>query len=121
MMRAHFHVNILLCHEGESWAAQCMEYDIAAQGTSIDEALERWETVFFAYVAEDLAAGREALRDMPQAPKEYFERMRDAKPLSGSRPIHTPENLSQRIPEGVSIPPAFTIAPQGSDLWVCQT
>jgi len=34
MTQANFVVSVLIRHEGSGWAAQCHEYDIAAQGAA---------------------------------------------------------------------------------------
>ena len=42
-------LHILLFEEGDTWAAQCLEHDIAAQGNTMEEAAE---CLAFTIVAE---------------------------------------------------------------------
>ena len=67
-------VSVLLLKEQETWVAQCLEHDVAAQGDSIDEALDNFGAVFTGHVMLDVREGREPLTDIPQAPKVYWDR-----------------------------------------------
>lgn len=51
-------LSVVLMWDEDRWVAQCLEYDIAAQGHSIDEARESFERIFFGQIKLDLARGR---------------------------------------------------------------
>lgn len=52
-------VNILLIEDGDLFVAQCLEYDIAAQGRSKEEVLKRFRAAFKAEMAEAKERGVE--------------------------------------------------------------
>jgi hypothetical protein len=64
------HVRVLL--EVGSYVAQCLEYDIAAQGKSPVEALDNWRLTAMGQVALDKRAGKEPLVALPCAPIFYW-------------------------------------------------
>jgi hypothetical protein len=76
-------IRVLLLKEGtdSSWVAQGLDYDMAAQGESIGEALENFQAVFQGQVALDLQKGREPLTGKKQAPSWYWRALEEAKPL----------------------------------------
>ncbi len=83
--------------EGTAWVAQCLEHDIAAQGDTIDEALDAFEAVLTGQIIADHEAGREPLSGIAPAPDYYFEHFRRAHPLAEATPF--------RISDGV--PPSW--------------
>ncbi|MGB8682321.1 MAG: hypothetical protein WCD12_05510 [Candidatus Binatus sp.] len=66
-------------HKG--WIAQCLEVDIAAQGSSMKEAMRNFQEVFATQVAFDLSKGREPLAGKKQAPPWYWQALEEAEPL----------------------------------------
>jgi hypothetical protein len=76
-------IRVLLLKEGtdSSWVAQGLDYDIAAQGESIGEALGNFQAVFQGQVALDLQKGREPLAGKKAAPPWYWQALEQAKPL----------------------------------------
>ena len=94
MANNKFDVTILIQHEGCGWAAQCLEYDIAAQGDSIRQATENFEHTFVGQVILDLRQGKQPLEGFGIAPKDYWERYRTADRLAGDyEPFYIPEEL----------------------------
>ncbi len=90
-------VNILLLKE-EIWSAQCLEHDIAAQGKTIDEALEELSILI---AAELSVADESSLKHVPPAPEPYWRAFRDALEVTAPRafpvvPLH-------------EVPPAFML------------
>jgi hypothetical protein len=87
-------LTILLLHEGLLTVARCLEYDIAAQGNSIEEAIDAFADVLAAQIMLDVRAGREPLSQIGPAPEEYFEKYRRAKRLE-SEPLRLPDGVPQ--------------------------
>jgi hypothetical protein len=64
---------LLLLKEGNSWAAQCLEVDIASQGDSIKQTINNFCEVVAAQVASDIAKSREPLSGRKEAPHWYWQ------------------------------------------------
>lgn len=54
---------------GSTWVVQCLEYDIAAQGPSLSEALGRLKTT----IAAEMAERGGSLDAIPPAPQRFFD------------------------------------------------
>ena len=76
MRTMHEKLHIILFEEGDTWAAQCLEHDIAAQGKTMEEAAE---CLAFTIVAElemrdgdlsEIQPPPEELRELYQAGSE---------------------------------------------------
>jgi hypothetical protein len=85
-------LRVLLLNEKGGWVAQCLEHDIAAQGTSIKDAISSFVDVFGGQITLDLKANREPLSGKKEAPSWYWRAFREAEQLA--RPIRLP--LSER-------------------------
>ena len=70
------------------WAAQCLEYDIAAQGKTIDEAKESFKRTFVGQIMVDVHFGHQPLQGIEKAPEEYWEQFRTAKRLIDREPFY---------------------------------
>jgi len=66
---------------GQGWVAQGLEFDLAAQGDSIGEAVQNFQEVFEAQVALDKHKGQEPLAGKKEAPSWYWRALEEAKPL----------------------------------------
>lgn len=53
------------------WVAQCLQYDIAASATKIEDALFEFERMFVGQIAADIDSGLEPLENVPPAPQEF--------------------------------------------------
>jgi hypothetical protein len=95
-----FYVSIVILHDGEAWVAQCLEYDVTAQGTSMKKAMKAFEKTFIGQIILDIKADKEPLQGIPQAPAEYWDKFEEGERLADRKPF--------RVPEGV--PPGFIIA-----------
>lgn len=71
-------IRVILFQEEGEWVAQCLEYDIAAQGSTIDEAQNGWSHTFKGYIALSEENGVEALHGVPEAPNFYKEKFEQA-------------------------------------------
>lgn len=82
-----FNVSVLLLREGENWVAQCLQYDIAAQGKSIPEVKNAFARTFCGQIMVDLHHGVDPLASFREAPAEYWERFKHAERLADRQPL----------------------------------
>jgi Fe-S-cluster formation regulator IscX/YfhJ len=102
--RIDLNLNLILMREGDSWVAQCLEHDLAAQGKTINETLKRWLCTACAHLDEDNKRGNEPFSGLDAAPAYYWTLWNDSRRYG--------EQLVVRIPEpdvDVDIPPAYMI------------
>ena len=78
--KATFNVSALLIQEGNLWSIQCLEYDIAAQGKTADEARDRFEKTFLGQIELDIKENREPFTGVERAPREFWDMFSKAKP-----------------------------------------
>ena len=69
-----FKLSVLLVREGDLWVAQCLQYDIAAQGKTITEAKHAFCRTVSGQVCVDLRHHVEPLSGFLPAPRVYWER-----------------------------------------------
>ena len=101
-----FNLSVLIFQEDKTWIAQCLEWDVAAQGKTIDDALGSFERTFVGQIILDVEAGRNPLEGTSQAPREYWKMFDIAKKLEERKPFYFPEE----------IPAAYIIAAAAQDL-----
>ena len=92
-------MRVLLLKENATWVAQCLEYDIAAQGPTIALAKEAFVYAFASQIAVALHHKEDPLATFGSAPKHYWDLFSKAERLAD--PI--------RISDPIEIPPAFMI------------
>ncbi len=91
-------ISALLFIEQGSWVGQILEYDIAAQGSKLDEVQYELMRTLMAHIALDVEAGREPLENLPPAPQHYWDMFKDGKRLvADAKPRF-------RLPKPISIP-----------------
>ena len=100
------HVSVLIMREGDHWVAQCLEYDIAAQATSLDALKHAFARTFAGQIAVDLHHKRLPLQGIPQAPRRYFDLFEGAHRLAERHLLPLPENM----------PPTYMLRPVAEDL-----
>jgi hypothetical protein len=106
----NFAISVLIRCEGQGkWAAQCLEYDIAAQGDSIKQATEKLEQTFIGQICVDLYTGKDPLEGISPAPRTYWNEFEQAQRLQDHR---RPFYLGNRIP------PAYMIQAGADDMRV---
>jgi hypothetical protein len=88
--QGNFAISVVLRHERDGWAAQCLEYDIAAQGHSLAEANSALERAFVGQIVIDLVNGKVPLEDVPPAPEEYWQDFKTAERMEGRKPFYIP-------------------------------
>lgn len=102
-----FKLSILLLRENDRWIAQCLEYDIAAQGRTLAEVKETFAKTFTGQVLVDLQHNIQPLGTFGQAPREYWEKFKLAERLADRQPLLIPQE---------ALPPAYMIHAMADDL-----
>jgi hypothetical protein len=92
-------VRVLFLHEGDSYVAQCLEYDIAAQGKTLPEVKLAFERTLVGQMMLDMKQGRKPLEGIGEAPRVYFEKFERAVKIEDEETFRLPQN----------VPPAFVI------------
>lgn len=69
-----------LIQEGDLWSIQCLDFDIAAQGRTIDEAKDRFEKTFLGQIELDIKEKREPFSGVEKAPQEFWEMFEKTEP-----------------------------------------
>ena len=72
-------VRVVVFQEDERVCAQCLEYDIAAQGQTLDDCLYQLGRLIVGHIAISTEKGFEPFRGLKRAPQrfwEWFERSR---------------------------------------------
>ena len=106
MTQATFVVSVLLLHEQDNWVAQCLEYDVAAQGRTIAEAKAAFERTFVGQILVDVKNNSRPLEGIGQAPGVYWNKFSQGERLTDRKPFYLPDG----------IPPTYMIAAVASDL-----
>ncbi|SRR6266446_330076 len=101
-----FILRVLFVKTGEVWAAQCIDYDIAAQGNSVREAKRAFEKAIIGQILFDIRRERPPLSDFKPAPAAYRAKFDEAERLADTAPL--------KLPEGT--PPAFMVNHISKDL-----
>ena len=101
-----FLVSVLILREGDSWVAQGLEYDIAAQGKSIVAAKTAFERTFVGQIVVDISHNKQPLEGVSQARVVIGISLTKAERLTDRKPFYLPEG----------IPPSFMIAAGAEDL-----
>lgn len=71
-------VHVAIIKENEAFAAQCLEHDICAQGSTREQALHRFSMTLMGQIAlEKREAKAPALKDFPPAPLFYWRSCKD--------------------------------------------
>jgi hypothetical protein len=71
-------VHVRILHEGRSYIAQCLEYDITGHGDDAGQALENLRHTINGQIAVDTAHGEKPLGKLPSAPFPYWLRIEKA-------------------------------------------
>ncbi len=102
-------LDILFIKDGDRWVAQCLQYDIAAQGDTIPEAKNAFEYAFATEMAY-LVETERSLDDLDSAPVHLWNIYRNQssalEPIP-AQPVRFPANvaafLKNLIPEQTSL------------------
>ena len=85
-----FEVQVLILRENESWIAQGLDYDITGHGKTLDDVLENFERTFVGQILLDMHHGQTPLGNIKKAPKFYWEKFSEAKPLAEKKQFAAP-------------------------------
>lgn len=77
-----YSIRAVVFRDGDLWVAQCLEYDLATQGRTMEQLRERLEMLLLAQMAVGRKVGRKPFAGMPKAPQEFWERWENAIPLA---------------------------------------
>ncbi len=80
-------LRVLLLKDGEFWVAQCLEFDLAAQGSTIAEAQQSFVRTFVMQALVDSQAGKQPFADFKPAPAWYAMRYDEAQEQEFARPL----------------------------------
>ena len=83
-------LKIILFQGKESWVAQCLDYDVAAQGRTVVDALEEFERVFVYQLILYLDVGKDPLEELQKAPEYYWRVFQSAEKLMSRPPTRRP-------------------------------
>lgn len=75
-------IRLLLFQELGEWVAQCLEYDIVAQGSTIDEVQNSWTHMFLGHIALSEENKVELMHGVPISPKIYWGKFEEAEKIS---------------------------------------
>lgn len=109
MAEQTFILRVLFVKTGEVWAAQCIDYDIAAQGDSVREAKRAFEKAIIGQILFDVKRGLQPLSQFKPAPEGYRRKFEEAEQLADNAPLKLPQSIS-------GIPPAFMVNHISKDL-----
>jgi hypothetical protein len=102
----NFAVSVLIAREDDAWVAQCLEFDIAAQGSSVALAKENFEKTFVGQIVADISVGKDPLEGIAQAPRFYWSKFDQGERLADRKPFYL----------GESVPPAYMIQAAATEL-----
>ena len=98
MAPTNFALSVVLLQENDSWVAQALEYDITAQGKTIQKATDALERTVVGQLLVDITHGSQPFEGIEQAPKIYWEHFEKAKRLEDSgKPLRVPISSSTRV------------------------
>lgn len=90
-------ISVLLLQEENYWVAQCLEYDIAAQGKSISEAKKSFEKTIIGQIVLDLKDNLKPLNSIKKAPQMYFDMFKKAERLKEQTKFAMPKSISPQF------------------------
>jgi len=71
-------LRVLIFIEDKHWVAQCLEYDIVAQGETVKELKSCFEESISLLIASEIEAGQQPLQNVVAAPNHFFKDFKDA-------------------------------------------
>lgn len=92
-------IRVIYLRENDTWVAQCLEYDVAAQGKTLSEVEDAFRKTITGQIILDLRKGREPFEGIRPAPRAYWQKFDEGFRLGVERNIDLPPN----------VPPAFMV------------
>lgn len=97
-------VRVVVFQDGDRVCAQCLEYDIAAQGETLDDCLYALDRLIAGHIAISIEHGLVPLHDVKPAPQRFWDWFEHSKiPLPASRFPFIAEDFDRH---GVVVEPA---------------
>ena len=84
---------LLVFQEHDGWVVQCLEYDIVAQGETIEVATRRWVQTLVGQIVVDVERGVAPLDGIDKAPQKLWELLTKSRPLEQAIPVVIPKNI----------------------------
>jgi len=91
-------LRVLLIPHGDAWSAQCLNYDLAAQGRTLPEAHENLACLVRDQIAVDKKFGRKPFEGIPPAPSSYWNAWEHAVRLERAAAHERSSQSAQRCP-----------------------
>ena len=85
-------LSVLLLKESDNWVAQCLEYDVATQAKTIQEAIKSFKETFINQLILYFDIDEDPLQVLEPAPKYYWDLFEKAEKLSRRAPLRAPSN-----------------------------
>ena len=95
MRTKEFNLRVLFRREGEGWVAQCLEYDIVAQGSTLDKAKHRMQRTLIGQIIVDVKHGREPYEGIKQAPILYWREFDKGQRFERQPQFYLPEEINR--------------------------
>lgn len=108
--RHPYFVSVLLHKDGSAWVAQCLEYDLAAQGPSPEEVKKRFMRTLSQQIVADIVDGTFPLSKLPQAPLRYFDQSVTSDKSGPELPVYVPAVNKKHAPR-VEVRAQFLVQP----------
>jgi hypothetical protein len=97
-------LRVLILHQNGLYAAQCIDHDIVAQGTTISAVKKALERTIIGQVVADLRQGKKPLGSFPPAPAKLQRLFERAEKLDDQEPITLPPTyMCQQISKEIRI------------------
>lgn len=77
--RFELEVSAVIFQDGDSWCAQCLEYDIVAQADTLNDLQTELQGVLISQFVVSRELGREPFAGIGPAPKRYWNLFEEAK------------------------------------------
>jgi hypothetical protein len=91
-------LRVLVLKENRTWVAQCIDYDIAAQGTSIPDALKCFEQTVLAQISINIEDGKAPFEGIGPAPEWYAQQYERGEQLVRHPHVSIPKELLEHAP-----------------------
>jgi hypothetical protein len=92
-----FTVSVLLHRDGAAWVAQCLEYDVAAQGSTVGEAKNNFLRTLSTQIVFDVKDGKRPLEGLDRAPASYFDHLGEVISGGPDLPVCVPKETSSIV------------------------
>ena len=103
---ARRYIPVLFIQDGAFWRAQALEFDLSAQGSSLEKAKRAFECAFIGQVLLDRRMNRKPFSSLPPAPKTFWDQFFE---IVSQRPTTVMTEPIETDPVPGETPPAFMV------------